>query len=331
MSSVYFVSIVKMLSHLIHLLFFSDDTQYCQDLDQWRRLSLVIWCPIRRQTIELLTNQKDEILKIVRDVRIAKIAGSATSLVAGGALTITGLALIPFTFGASIGLTLAGAGVGALGTATSFGAAIVSKVMKSSRLKEANEQIKLDQQLTSNVNDIANEYNRAYESAQSKEKAKMKKTDIAHGTLGIGSRASIGVFKSGAAAVEIGLTSGRVIARVGTVGLRAAAIAGGVVGGVALLVTTPLDIYQIASNGYDLAKSGKNGENDKDLTCKWYMDKIKEMKRELHRIENTIENMEPEENDESNNVLHWWFSNSASRTTVIVFAILAILIFFSLW
>ena len=311
---------------------------------------LVIWCPIRRQTIELLNNQKEEILKIVRDVRIAKIAGSATSLIAGGALTITGLALIPFTLGASIGLMLAGAGVGALGTATSIGAAVVSKVMKSTRLKEAHEHIKLDQQLSSNVNDIANEYNRAL---QSQEKAKMKKTDMAHCTLGIGSHASVGVFKSRPTAFEKGLTSGRDIARIGTMGLKTggfksvalAAVkiggrviarvglkaAGGVVGGVALAVTAPLNIYQIASNSYHLVKSSRDVENEKDSTCNWYMNKIKEMKRELDRIENIIAHMELEEDYKTREMPHCqkiWFLNSAARTTAIVVAILTILIFF---
>ena len=252
-------------------------------MDQQYQLSLVIWCPIRRQTIEFLDNQKDEILKIVRNVRIAKIAGSATSLIVGGALTITGLILIPFAFGASIGLMLAGAGVGALGTATSFGAAIVSKVMTSTRLKEAHDHIKLDQQLSSNVNDIANEYNRALQSAQSQGKAKMNIADIAHGALGIGARVSVGAAKGSAAGIEIGLAS-------------VAAIAEGVVSGASLVVTVPLDIYQIASNSYHLAISGKNGENEKDLIYKWYMDKIREMEEELYQIQHT----EPEEdNDES--------------------------------
>ena len=49
--------------------------------------------------------------------------------------------------------------------------------------------------------------------------------------------------------------------------LRATTIAGEVVGGVALAVSAPLDIYQIASNGYHLAKSGRNSEDESDLTC----------------------------------------------------------------
>ena len=180
--------------------------------------------------------------------------------------------------------------MGALGTATSFGAAIVSKLMTSAKIKEAQEHIELDQQLSSNVNDIANEYN------QWRGKAKMSTADIAHGTLGIGTRISVGAAKGSAAGIELGLASGGAIARVGTVGLRAAAIAGGVVGGVALVVTVPLDIYQIASNGYHLVKRGKNGENEKDSICTWYVDRIREMEKELYGIEHT----EPEEdNDES--------------------------------
>ena len=168
--------------------------------------------------------------------------------------------------------------------------------MTSARLKEAHEHIKLDQQLSSNVNDIANEYNRAFQSAQSQENAKMSTADIAQGALGIGARISVGAAKGSAAGIELGLASGGAIARVGTVGLRAAAIAGGVVGGLALVVTAPLDIYQIASNSYGLATRGENGENERDSICIWYTEKIREMERELY----CIEHKKPEEdNDES--------------------------------
>ena len=71
------------------------------------KVSLAIWRPVRCETIKLLEQHKDEVLKIVRDTRIAKIVGASTSLAIGGTLTIAGLALIPFTFGASVGLTVA--------------------------------------------------------------------------------------------------------------------------------------------------------------------------------------------------------------------------------
>ena len=110
-------------------------------------MSLVIWRPIRRKTIDLLEQHKDEVSKIVRDMRIAKIAGSATSLVVGGSLAIAGL-----------------------------------------------------------------------------------------------------------------------------------------VGGVALAVTAPLDIYQIGRNSYDLATSGQHGENESDETFVWYTEQIKKLKEELDHI-----------------------------------------------
>ena len=55
---------------------------------------LAIWCPVCHQTIKLLKEHKHKVSKIVRDVSIAKIASSATSLVFGGSLTIIGLILI---------------------------------------------------------------------------------------------------------------------------------------------------------------------------------------------------------------------------------------------
>ena len=249
-----------------------------QRLATEHQVSSAIWCPVRHQTIKLLEQNKDEVLKIARDVRIAKIAGSATSLVVGGGLIIAGLILIPFTFGASVGLTLAGAGVGAAGTATSVGASIVSKVMSNSKVKKAREHINLDQQMSVHVNERGSEYNEAIKNATIV-------TDSVHAAVGVGGRLGVGVTKGIAAGIEAGVQAGSAAVRVGSIGLRAAAIAGGVVGRLALLVTAPLDIYQISKNSYEVATSGSNGENESDATCKWYMEQIKKMKKELDNIE----------------------------------------------
>ena len=240
-------------------------------------MSLAIWRPIRRKTIDLLEQHKDEVLKIVRDRRIAKIAGSATSLVVGGSLAIAGLVLIPFTFGASIALTLAGAGVGAAGTATSVGASIVTKVMSNSRIKKAREHIKLDQQMSERVNKGGSDYNEAIKKAGIV-------TESIQGLAGVGGRLGVGVTKGIAKGVEAGIEAGGTVLRIGGAGVRVVAIAGGAVGGVALLVTAPLDIYQIGRNSYDLATSGEHGENESDPTFVWYTEHIKKLKDELDHI-----------------------------------------------
>ena len=262
----------------IIFLFISENEQL-QRLATEHQVSSAIWCPVRHQTIKLLEQNKNEVLKIVRDVKIAQIAGSATSLVVGGGLTIIGLILIPFTFGGSIALTLAGAGVGAAGTATSVGASFVSKVMSNSRLKKTREHINLDQQMSVHVNERGSEYNEAIKNATIV-------TDSVHAAVGVGGRLGVGVTKGIAAGIEAGVQAGSTAVRAGSIGLRAVAIARGVVGGLALLVTAPLDIYQIGKNSYDLyTTSGGNGENESDATCKWYMEQIKVMKKELDNIE----------------------------------------------
>ena len=141
---------------------FSD---YVQRLHIAYYMTVAIWCPVRRRTIKLLEEQKDKVFKIVRDVRIAKIAGASTSLVVGGGLAIVGLVLIPFTFGGSIAFTLAGAGVGAAGTTATFVASIASKVMSNNKVKKAREHINLDLQMSKHVNRKGTEYNEAVKNA----------------------------------------------------------------------------------------------------------------------------------------------------------------------
>ena len=255
-------------------------------------MTLAIWRPIRRKTIDLLELHKDEVLKIVRDVRISKIAGSATSLVVGGSLTIAGLILIPFTFGASVGLTVAGAVVGAAGTATTFGSSIVSRKMFNNRVKKAQEHINLDQQMSEHVNKRGSEYNEA-----------LKKAGIViksiQGAAAVGGRLSAGVAKGIAGSVEAGIEAGGTALRIGGAGVRVVAIAGGAVGGVVLAVTLPLDIYQIGKNSYELATSGERGESENDPTFVWYTEQIKKLKEELDHISSHQEDDSTHQEDDS--------------------------------
>ena len=238
-------------------------------------VSVAIWRPVRCETIKLLEQHRDEVLKIVRDSRIAKIVGASTSLAIGGTLTLAGLALIPLTFGASVGLTLAGAAVAVAGTVTSAGASLVSSIMSNSRVKKAHEHIRLDQQISEHVNLRGNGYNQALKSAGIA-------IDLTHTAVGVGGQHSVGIAKGVAAGVEAGIESGRAAVRIGIAGVQTVALVGGVVGGVALLVSAPLDIYQIVRNAYGLAKSGKKGKHESDKTCLWYIEQIRKMEEELN-------------------------------------------------
>ena len=228
-------------------------------LDKERQLSLAIWCPVRRQTITFLEQQRDEILKIVQDFRFYKITGSSTSLFVGGTLVAIGLVLIPFSMGASLGFSLAGTAMGAAGTATSLIAAVNAKVKTNRKLMEAHDHIMFDHKISANVNDTTHEYNLAIEK-----------------TTG-----SIATCVSGSKEKP---KPGSVRAKVGATAFRTVAILGGPLGGIALLVTAPLDLYQIIKNRRELRESG-NGENEKDEIYVWYTTKIEEMKSELSLVE----------------------------------------------
>ena len=109
-------------------------------------------------------------------------------------------------------------------------------------------------------------------------------TESIQGAAGVGGRLGVGVAKGIARGVEAGIEAGGTALRIGGAGVRVVAIAGGIVGGVALVVTAPFDIYQIGRNSYDLATCGQHGENESDETFVWYTEQIKKLKEELDHI-----------------------------------------------
>ena len=228
-------------------------------LDKERQLSLAIWCPVRRQTISFLKEQRDEILKIVQDSRSYKITGSLTSLFVGGTLAVIGLALIPVSIGASAGISMLGAAVGAAGTARSLYGAVVAKIKTNKKLMETHDHIMFDHKISANVNDITNGYNSTIQETSG------STATCVGGSMEMPKTSSIG-------------------AMAGATAFRAFSILGGPLGGIALLVTAPLDLKQIIRNRREL-KESENVENEKDDIYVWYMKKIKEMESELRLVE----------------------------------------------
>ncbi|KAK1143176.1 apolipoprotein L3-like [Acipenser oxyrinchus oxyrinchus] len=96
--------------------------------------------------VEDLKKTADIMDKLQMDSTIANVAGSSAA-VAGSVLTITGLALLPFTFGASAILTGVGVGVGVAGGVTTVTADICRSVKNknlNSDVQEAHEKIMQD-------------------------------------------------------------------------------------------------------------------------------------------------------------------------------------------
>ena len=229
-----------------------------------------IWQQGRDRTIHLLQEHRDEVFELIRNTRITKIAGATTSLVVGGALAVTGVALLPFTLGASIGLTVAGAAVGAAGSTTVLAASITSRVMSNKKLRMAQDHISLDKQLSGLVNDAAASISQAIQQNPDT-------FNKVYGGVGIGGRLGVGIAKGIGAGVWVGIEAGGAALRAGGAVLPVVAISGGVFGVAALVVTVPMDIYQIVANAKDLASSHVDKGKEKDRLYVWYSEMIKQL------------------------------------------------------
>ncbi|XP_058863718.1 apolipoprotein L5-like [Acipenser ruthenus] len=101
-----------------------------------------------KQEIEELLRElngiADGLDKVDRDCTIAKTAGSSAGVV-GGVLTIVGIGLAPVTFGASLGLSIAGAVTAVAGGATNVGTQIVKCVSDGKDNNRVNEIVKIIQ------------------------------------------------------------------------------------------------------------------------------------------------------------------------------------------
>nr|KAG5710625.1 hypothetical protein BaRGS_013271 [Batillaria attramentaria] len=75
-----------------------------------------------------------------RNVTIAKTTGTAAS-VAGGVAVAAGFLLAPFTFGASVAVGLAGAGVAAAGGLVTAGAEVTETIITNNNVKQVQEDL----------------------------------------------------------------------------------------------------------------------------------------------------------------------------------------------
>ncbi|RXN12687.1 apolipo L3-like protein [Labeo rohita] len=96
--------------------------------------------------IKKLQNITDELESIHKKTTEGSLAGAALGA-AGGITSIAGLCLAPFTFGASLALTGAGAAVGIVGGATGA-TCTITNMIKQKNLRETIEKIISDVQNT---------------------------------------------------------------------------------------------------------------------------------------------------------------------------------------
>ncbi|XP_019857049.1 PREDICTED: uncharacterized protein LOC109585407 [Amphimedon queenslandica] len=237
-----------------------------------------MWRPIRCSTINELMKIKDEVVSVVLKERATKITTTTSGLAIGGSMMMVGLILTPFTFGASLGLTAAGAGVSIATTISGTAASAISTAMENKKLKLAQEHIMFDTQLSLAINEF---------------KMKVKKNSdkkvalaVAVGTHLFSNFGHIGV-RVVTAGVEAGINAGSTALRAG----------GAVAGGASLAVTLPIDIGFIAHYGYQLwqLKKDKSGKSDKNEVIQWLFGQVEEL---LKRTSDVIDTTRHQIKDE---------------------------------
>ena len=113
------------------------------------------WLADRRNVIKAINELADNIEWHHRNISAVQIPTSLFGI-AGAVMTITGLALIPVTFGASLGLTIAGAAVGVSAGVTGVTTSVTDLGIAISRSKKAKSIVEEHKASTEEMVKIAN-------------------------------------------------------------------------------------------------------------------------------------------------------------------------------
>ncbi|XP_046549949.1 apolipoprotein L1-like [Haliotis rubra] len=192
------------------------------------------------KTVKSLYDMADELDKAQRKMNIAKTSFASGGIV-GAALTIAGIACAPATFGASLGLTIAGltlgvtSGVG--GVSTELANKIINDKVLGKAQQEANIYHEKGQSLLLLMDNMRKQYGSKFKTflmdkVKGKLKPKLLETISSHGTT------AVKIIEK--------------ISKTGTKGLKG--------GGIALCaLTIPLNVHAIVANSIKIHKNTPSG------------------------------------------------------------------------
>ena len=210
---------------------------------------------------------------IVRKEREARLGTTVSGMVVSSGLVITGIALVPFTFGASIAMTVLGGAVGAAAAAGNIAAIFVAKALNNKRLKKAQQHICLDQQISLIINEDAHKYNQIMTSAPS------HKSEFS--AFGFQGAAALGIRGAGAS-IAIGVEGAVETAALAV--RTTGPVAGMALAGASLAVTIPIDIGLIIYHSYHIhkAKSDPTGKKESNKAVKTLYNQIETLLKGIY-------------------------------------------------
>ena len=234
-------------------------------LGQDLKMASSVWFNIRDAVVNSIEENLNKVTEVCNDTRRSRVAGATVSIVGGG-LAVVGLALLPFTLGASLALSAVGAALGIGGGLTSLGAIISKTAIPKSKLKKLQASIEVaaevEKQLCNQISQIENRLLSIAEELH-EENPTISKQEILISFVQGGKVARVGVLT-----VRIGVT-GVQIARFGPAALRGglfglrfggAAVRGTValVGGAVSILILPLDIIELVQNARKLHRKSQS-------------------------------------------------------------------------
>ena len=231
--------------------------QHMQDFDAASQE----WMHEQWNLVRLLNEIANDIQKHEDNSRIAKIAGSSTSIVGTG-LAIGGAIAALFTFGASLILIGVGVGVAVAGGTTVAGAQITNYLLRSSKVKSANEALQKNKMA---IEKLRNAWKKFSEFA---DKYKNLAFPCARIATNVGAMTFTAVQIAKILAGEVGETVFR--------GLGTASKALHIFGIVAGVATLPIDIYTLVSTSIEVHK-------------KTVADVVKEIRELAEQLENELD------------------------------------------
>ena len=116
---------------------------------------LELWKSVRSETIVKLQSISSQLQQVCQSVRKARISGKCISTV-GGAMATAGFALLPFTFGVSLGLAVPGTALLMVGVGTSMGSTIADACKMNHGIKNATASMAVDSQLSQEIDKSSN-------------------------------------------------------------------------------------------------------------------------------------------------------------------------------
>lgn len=224
-------------------------------LERKYHLCYAMWYFIRHKTIEVLLENKGEVMQIVKKERIGKIGASAAGIVGGAMIGVGVLFAVP-TFGVSLSAAAAGSAISLVGAGTNLISSIASKKASNKRLKNAQFFVTFDRQFSVQLNTVAAKYAESLET--------LKK-----GTFISGMKAFTGVI----GAVRVVVEEGSELA------LKAASK-------VLVAVTIPLDVAVLIYNCHLLHKAAQDetGQTDSNSTIQKLIEQFGDSLKGLYNI-----------------------------------------------